>query len=124
MYACTDRPLTPPPSQAELLEQAVQAKLHILRHRKMQQCKDQVMTDAISMVDSIIALEFKMDFVDTIRFPNKPLRPGLPGGKIILDTTPVMRIIVDTITAPKIAIDTSLATETSNDTLQPTDRIK
>lgn len=81
------------PSRAELIEEAVETRLQQLVDRRMRRCRDEAMTIATAYVDSLIAAEFSLEMVDTIAFPNRPMRPRLPVGRIELDTARVRPVL-------------------------------
>lgn len=80
-------------TKAELIEEGIQSRLRTLTDRKMQDCKEDLLAVVISDVDSTIARQLRLDFVDTIAFPRRPQRPRIPGGKIVLDTSPVTKVL-------------------------------
>lgn len=80
-------------SKVQLIELAVDQKLEIIQRKKEKTCKESALEEALNYVDSLIAKEFALQMIDTIRFPNRPIKPRLPGGKIQLDTSSITPII-------------------------------
>jgi hypothetical protein len=82
-------------TRAQLIEEGIDKRLAALQQRKMAGCQEDLLVEVLSDVDSTIARQLRLDFVDTIAFPRRPARPRIPGGKIVLDTSPVTKVLGD-----------------------------
>lgn len=71
------------------MEAELQRKLSSFKTLIITRCKDEAVQDAIDYVDSLVAEELKILSSDTLKFPNKPIKPQLPE-KIILDDSTVI----------------------------------
>ena len=63
-----------------LIEKALNQKIESFKLNKRQECFESIFTDAEVLVDSIIAQQLNLDTID---FPNKPIKPNSPNIKDI-----------------------------------------
>lgn len=91
--SCSDTAVQEPLTRAELIEQGIEERLSNLKARKMKDCKEQLLLDVLTEVDSLIAQRLQLDMVDTVAFPRRPMRPRVPDGRIVLDTSPVQKVL-------------------------------
>lgn len=66
------------PDQKELVDIYYQAKVRELMDQKDESCRKRAIAIAKEDVDSLIALHFNADILDTIQFPIKPIKPKSP----------------------------------------------
>jgi len=66
------------PKKSELIDLYYNAKVEQLLKEKDEACMRRALAVAKEDVDSLIALRFNADILDTIKFPVKPVRPNAP----------------------------------------------
>jgi len=66
------------PNRQELIDFYYDAKVDNLLNEKDLQCRKRAIEAAKLSVDSLIALRFNADILDSIKFPDKPVRPDAP----------------------------------------------
>lgn len=67
-----------------LVQQKLKEKLDKFKNTILEKCRKEAIADAEIFVDSLVSEELNLLAGDTIAFPRKPTRPGLPQ-KIILN---------------------------------------
>lgn len=80
-----------PEKNPKLIEDALQSRLERFMTKKRKSCKERLMTDVHSMVDSIIAEQLNLDTID---FPARPIKPSNPGLKEVptdLELSPIKK---------------------------------
>lgn len=65
----------PPKKATHLIEKALNQKIESFKENKRKECYETIYTDAEILVDSIIAQQLNLDTID---FPNKPIKPNSP----------------------------------------------
>ncbi len=73
----------------ELVQKTLEIKLNRYRNNLREKCIKKIYNDAELYVDSLVAEEF----VDTISFPSRPIRPAFPEKIILNDSTGISPII-------------------------------
>lgn len=68
------------PKATDLIEKALNEKIESFKENKRNECYASIYMDAEMLVDSIIAQQLNLDTID---FPNKPLKPRSPNIKEI-----------------------------------------
>lgn len=76
-----------------LVQKAIDAKLAKYRQTIKKKCRKRAIEAAEIYVDSLVAEELKFQAGDTMFFPSKPMRPGLPEKIILNDSTGIKPII-------------------------------
>lgn len=76
-YACEN---TAPPKSEKLIHEAIDQKIALFKANKNKECLENVFYDANKLVDSIIAQQLNLD---TVPFPNRPIKPNSPDLKKI-----------------------------------------
>ncbi len=71
----------------------IEAKLEAFRARKIRECKEKALKEAIVKVDSLLKISAGQLKKDSIRKPFRPARPNAPGFEVALDSTPIVPII-------------------------------
>jgi len=80
------------PNKGELTDLYYSTKVETLLSEKDEACQRRAIAVAKEHVDSLIAMKFNADILDTIKFPPKPVRPKAPEhiidkvGKFEIDT--------------------------------------
>lgn len=69
-----------PKKATDLIEKALNQKIETFKENKRTECYERIFTDAEILVDSIIAQQLNLDTID---FPNKPIKPNSPNIKEI-----------------------------------------
>ena len=72
LYACEN---TDPPKSEKLIQEAIAQKIALFKANKNKECLENVFYDANKLVDSIIAQQLNLD---TVPFPNRPIKPMSP----------------------------------------------
>lgn len=67
--------MEPPKKATLLIEKALSQKIESFKESKRKECYETIYTDAEILVDSIIAQQLNLDTID---FPNKPIKPNSP----------------------------------------------
>ena len=75
--ACENPEIT---KSEELISKALNQKIDKFKSNKRRECDEQIRLDAEVLVDSIIAQQLHLD---TIQFPNRPVKPSTPDIKEI-----------------------------------------
>ena len=63
------------PDKKELIEQYYNEHVALLEKQKLRECNERTLVDVESEIDSIIDNLINKDLLDSLNFPNKPLRP-------------------------------------------------
>jgi len=69
-----------PKKATALIEKALNQKIETFKENKRTECYESIYTDAEILVDSIISQQLNLDTID---FPNKPIKPNSPSIKEI-----------------------------------------
>ncbi len=93
-FAC--EPSEPATTRAELIEQKLQERIAQLHRNKQERCLDELLTEAGTIVDSIL-IERARRNKDMISKPPKPPKPERPDVFILQDTGSVRPLIIDSI---------------------------
>ena len=70
-----------------LVQQKLTEKLDKFKRTILEKCKREAIEEAEIYVDSLVSEELKLQASDTLSFPAKPVRPGLPEKIILNDST-------------------------------------
>lgn len=73
-----------------LMHQTYERKVNEYINNRRQKCLEKILLDAETYVDSVIINEINIKLLDTIIFPEKPLKPEFPK-KIILKDTSIVK---------------------------------
>ena len=76
-----------------LVQQKLKEKLDKFKNSILDKCKREAIEEAEKFVDSLVSEELKILSGDTMYFPAKPVRPGLPKKIILNDSTAIDPII-------------------------------
>jgi len=76
-----------------LVQEALTKKMDNFHQTIIDKCIKDAIKDAEVFVDSLVAEEFKLQGADTLAFPRKPVRPGLPEKIILNDSTRIDPVI-------------------------------
>lgn len=78
-----------------LVQKAFEEKISIFLQNRKEKCLEKILEDAEAYVDSIIISEINVKLLDTLIFPEKPLRPDFPSKIILNDSTKIEPIVKD-----------------------------
>ena len=71
------------PDKEKLVSQFYQQKIQEFKDEKMSMCREDIRAEVQIHIDSIIDTWINAELVDTIQFPNKPIKPIRP--EVIID---------------------------------------
>lgn len=86
--SCTD--VTQSGFDRTLVDRKLDARLAQYRKTISQKCKDEALAKAVRYVDSIIVEEYNLRHLERVDFPSRPVRPTLPEGIILNDSTEIV----------------------------------
>jgi hypothetical protein len=73
-----------------LMHKTYESRVNAYINLRKQKCLEKILLDAETYVDSVIINEINIKLLDTIIFPEKPLKPDFPH-KIILQDTSIVK---------------------------------
>ena len=74
------------PDKKVLIDEYYQGFVNQLRQEKLDECREDILVEAQTEIDSLIDTWVNAELFDTIRFPSKPIRPLKPEAKKKMDT--------------------------------------
>lgn len=88
------KPVSKPANKtSSLVERKIQEKLEKFEKTILDRCRQEAIDDAEIFVDSLVSEEIKLHGGDTLYFPSKPTRPGLPEKITLNDSTAIIPIL-------------------------------
>ena len=86
------------PDKNKLIDKYYEGFVDQLRQEKLDECREDVLAEAQTQIDSLIDTWVNAELFDTIRFPSKPFKPVKPEAIINkFDKFPIDSTVIDSL---------------------------